>query len=123
MPNARILVVDDNSHQHELFRCYSSVANDIELEHAMTLDEALDIIAERAPSIIFLDNRLEPFDDFRETVPRIRERGFDGRIVVLSADVDTNAFKEINRFTVHSYLDKLDITLNNFGAIVAERLR
>ncbi|EFL87678.1 response regulator transcription factor [Ahrensia sp. R2A130] len=110
----KILLIDDNAHQHELFRCYTMNSDDLEMRYSQELQAAVDVIAEDMPNIVLLDNRLHPFTDFRKTVPKIREAGFDGKIVVISSDVDHPVFQDAPNYAVHCCIDKADLNLKNF---------
>lgn len=122
MLESRILIVDDNDHQHELFRCYAMTSDKVELTHAASLDEALEILNEAKPDIVFLDSRLVPYDDYRQTVPLIRDAGYTGKIIVISADVNEAIFLEAEQYSVESCLDKFAISLTNFDAVIAAHM-
>lgn len=112
---AHVLIIDDNSHQHELFRCYASQLKDVLLSHAMDLDEAVERLSHKAVELILLDNRLPPYSDYRQTVPKLRSAGYGGRIVVISADIQDRIFGEIDAYSVDSVVDKFEFSLMNFS--------
>ena len=116
----RLLLVDDNENQHELFRCYTTTADDFELGHASDIQQAAEEIKSDAPDVVFLDNRLHPHEDFRETVPLIREAGFEGKIVLISSDVDHPVFHLAGDFSVHSCINEFEFTLGNFREKLSE---
>lgn len=113
-----VLLIDDNNHQHELFNCYALTVDDIELEHAVNLEEGIDSLSSKTPHVIFLDNRLQPFANFSETVPSIRDAGFEGKIVVISSDINDPQFSTSESFSVHHFRDKSDFSLSTFGQII-----
>lgn len=116
----KVLLIDDNDTQHELFRCYAFASDEIELTHATSIEEATDKIRKSLPDIIFLDNRVYPHNDFRDTIPLIRQAGFDGNIVLISSDVDQPVFKLAGKFSVHSCVNKFDFTIQNFHEKLGE---
>ncbi len=118
MLKQNVLLIDDNDHQHELFRCYALTAPNIEIDHATSLEEGVECLSVRTPNVIFLDNRLQPFRNFSETVPVIREAGFQGKIIIISSDIDDPQFSNSERFSVHHCRSKSDFTLSTFQDIV-----
>ena len=113
-----VLLIDDNDHQHELFNCYAMTTEGIELDHAVNLEEGIECLSSKTPHVIFLDNKLQPFSSFSETVPSIRQAGFDGKIVVISSDINDPQFRTSQSFTVHHCRDKADFSLNTFEQII-----
>lgn len=113
-----ILVIDDNSMQHELLRCYAMNVDGFNFIHAVTLEEGIDHIKSHEPVLVFLDNRLAPYDDFVQTVPSIRNQGFSGPLVVISSDIDQPIFRDAQTYQVDHVLDKSQITLENFGDVI-----
>ncbi len=112
----KFLLIDDNDHQHELFRCYAMLADTLELAHARSLEEAVNTLADDLPDVVLLDNRLHPYRDYRQTVPKLRQAGFVGKIVLISSDVNEPIFSNANTtaFNVHSCVDKSDFRLDTF---------
>ncbi len=118
---SKYLLIDDNEMQHELFRCYC-IGTGHEFLHAVSLEQALEILENEVPEVVFLDNRLAPYPDFRKTVPAIRDAGFEGKIVVISSDVQDPVFNEAGEYTVHDYINKFEVSLTNFSDTI-ERFR
>jgi DNA-binding NtrC family response regulator len=114
----RLLLIDDNIHQHKLFECYVSTCQEMELDLALSIDEAFDLLDHENPDIVFLDNRLHPFENYSETVPMLRSRGFKGKIVVISANVSACMAVEFKSKTVSAMIDKSDFSLANFNTKV-----
>jgi DNA-binding NarL/FixJ family response regulator len=86
--NVEILIVDD----HALFR--ESVARLLNAEaglhvaaHCGTIDEALRWLAEREVDIVLLDFDLGQ-DDGLDFIRAARERGFEGKILVVTAGIE-----------------------------------
>jgi len=114
---SNFLLVDDNETQHELFRCYA-MDTDFNFRHAVNLEDATKQLREQKPDVVFLDNRLTPFPDFRETIPVIRNAGYDGKIVVISSDVKHPIFELASEYSIHAYMNKFEITLSNFSDVM-----
>lgn len=120
MSKASILLVDDNSHQHELFKCYAMNAKDVDIHFASTIPDAIESIRRDKPAAVLLDNRLHPYSSYLETVPLLREAGFDGKIVVISADVSEKIFASHRAYSVDSCVNKFDFNLSNFSQRIGE---
>ena len=117
-----VLFVDDNDHQHKLISVYSRTLPDVSVHYASSLERTLEYIQDEQPDVIFLDSQLHPFTDFSQTVPQIRDAGYTGTIVVISADINQPIFNKASEFNVHSCLDKTELTLSNYKSIVRQYL-
>lgn len=120
MEISNVLLIDDNSHQHALFDCYSMNADVIDLVSTSNIEDAINSIKSEEPDIILLDNRLAPYETFKETAPQIRATGFDGRIVVISSDVAGISKQEMYEHGVHSCVDKFDFDLTSFESKILD---
>ena len=60
---------------------------DLQVRCASTLAAAVDLVIERAPEIVFLDDVLKPSDDALQTIPFLRRANYHGPIVVISGQV------------------------------------
>ena len=117
-----ILFVDDNEHQHKLIECFSMTLSDVDVRHAKSLQHALEEMAKDNVAVIFLDSRLPPYTDYRQTVPKLRGKGFAGKIVVVSSDIQDPVFDQFEDFDADDCLDKVHINLKSFKDIVAAYL-
>ncbi|MDD9910792.1 MAG: hypothetical protein OXR62_14025 [Ahrensia sp.] len=104
----KILLIDDDPNEHKLFDFYvSSVLNDqVELHNATTLDEGLCALSRQHFDAVFLDNRLKPYDDFRQTLPLLTGHVNGIRLFVISASVDDPCFDEVDAFPIDAVVDK-----------------
>lgn len=119
----KLLIIDDSDTQHELFRCYAMTSQSVELLHATSMDEAVDIIETLDPDIVFLDNQLLPYRNCGQTLPRIRDTGFEGKVVVISSDINSNLISMAKTHAVDGIADKCDFNLANFGSKVEHYLQ
>jgi len=119
MPSQSVLLVDDNLLLIELFKCYAMGSKDFDLCCACSIEDALELIEEKNPAVIFLDNRLMPYKSFTETVPLLRRAGFAGKIIVISSDLSDSVFKECGLYSVSGYIDKFDFNYNNFNKVIS----
>lgn len=118
----RVLVIDDSRTQHDLFECYASIYDTIELKHANDIEAALSAIKTDEPDLILLDSRLHPHNDFTKTIPLIRERSYEGPIVVISADVTSPVFAQIDQFPNCAAVDKSAFGLGSFESIIQSNI-
>jgi DNA-binding response OmpR family regulator len=58
-----------------------------DIHYAATLEDALGNIDEQSPSVIFLDDILKPSGDASHSIPKLREAGYEGPIIVVSGEV------------------------------------
>lgn len=120
---SRLLIIDDSDTQHELFRCYAMLAQSVELFHATSIEEAVDVIEEAKPDIVFLDNQLVPYRDCGQTLPRIRDTGFAGKVVVISSNISSGLVDLAKTYAADDIIDKCEFTLTNFGSKVEHYLQ
>ena len=111
-------MVDDNDHQHELFKVYSMMSSRVDTLHALSLQEALPMLSTDSPDLVLMDHRLHPYDSFQDTIPLVRAAGYDGCLVVISADVNDRDFADAAELGVTRCLNKFDFTLENFDDLV-----
>ncbi|MEO9460805.1 MAG: hypothetical protein ABJE63_11845 [Lentilitoribacter sp.] len=114
MEISNVLLIDDNSHQHALFDCYSMNIEVIDLIATSNIEDAIHSIKSQEPDIILLDNRLAPYETFKETTPKLRATGYDGRIVVISSDVGNISNEDMEEHGIYSCMDKFDFDLSSF---------
>lgn len=114
----RLLIVDDNEHQHELFRVYAMMIPELKLDHANNLEDAVSSLKENDYDLMFLDNRLHPHESYKDCVPIIWDNNYKGKIVVVSSDVDQKTACQISEFKVTDFIDKSSISIHDFKQIV-----
>ncbi|MEM8877815.1 MAG: response regulator [Pseudomonadota bacterium] len=104
-----VLLIDDDPVEHHLLNAMLLRARrtDIEVSVAVTLDEAARKINTAAPGAVLLDHRLPPHDDYRISVQELRQAGYRGPVVVISAAIGERAFDEAKRHGVVEVVDKL----------------
>lgn len=89
-----VLVIDDDLILSDLYNAYLQVGgmDDWETYGEIHIEPALKFIEARQPDIVFLDNRLPPYDDYREPIKKIFDTGYAGPIVVQSACIEDEVF-------------------------------
>jgi response regulator of citrate/malate metabolism len=117
----KVLVVDDNDMIHELFSCYA-MNTDVKLSHAVSLDEALTHLQDNTPELLLLDNKLPPYSNFTKTVPFIRQSGYGGKIVVISAGINEVIASKFKEHHVDAMMDKFDFSFENFNGTISKLL-
>ncbi len=84
---------------------------DVTVRRASTINAAIDLVMQKAPDLIFLDDILKPSDAAPHTIPYLRRAGYAGPIVVVSGQVtrtrrhkliDTGASEVIHKDDVDS---------------------
>lgn len=117
-PKKKIAVIDHDHLHHKLMLCYSAFNGEYELAFMSSLDEGLEQIKIKEYDLVLLENRLQPYQDYRDTVPMIREAGYGGRLVVMSADIRVKEFAHCKAYAIDKYIDKLDFELSTFNSFV-----
>ena len=117
----RLLLIDDSAVERRLFEAYLHRAgrDDVALDHAATIEAGIAHLAAHAVDLVFLDNRIPPYESFAETAPKLRAAGFDGPIYAYSAAIDaTPAFKNPEAHGATGCFDKLDFGAETLKAIL-----
>lgn len=92
----------------------------IDADFAQSIDEAVERVKQVAYDMILVDNRLLPNNDFRETVPRLREIGYTGPIGVISSDISDAYFQQFQEYGVDFRIGKDEIDYHALRHIISE---
>lgn len=114
----KILLVDDDIHQHKLFECYAMKSQQNFVGFASDIEEALAQIKKQDWDLVLLDNRFVPFQDFTEPARLVRDAGYKNKIAVISADTDMLLFEDVERYTVDAVFNKSEFSLHGFDLII-----
>ena len=84
-----ILIVDDEPLDAERLTATLRVlfGYQVQIRWARSLGDAVKCVAERLPTLTFLDDILKPSDDAFLSIPELRRAGYDGPIIVVSGAV------------------------------------
>lgn len=119
-----LLVDDDPSELLLLQRQLKRVDGpEITLQYASDIGQAVERVTAGGIDLIFLDNRLFPNNDFRETAPQLRQAGFVGPIGLISSDISGAYFREFREFGVDFRMGKDEIDGNSISFIISEYTR
>jgi DNA-binding NarL/FixJ family response regulator len=118
----RILMVDDEILEFKVLQQKMKSSPDylIDADFAQSIDEAVERTKETRYGMILVDNRLLPNNDFRETVPRLREIGYTGPIGVISSDISDSYFQQFQEFGVDFRIGKDEIDYQALRHILSE---
>ncbi|KGF70231.1 hypothetical protein LL06_06230 [Hoeflea sp. BAL378] len=121
----KILLVDDDPAEHLLLRRTLDKVDGppLELDYVADIASAVESVKAGGIDIVFLDNRLVPNNDFRETAPQLREAGFIGPIGIISSDISGSYFQEFPEFGVDFRIGKSEIDRTTISFIIAEYTR
>ena len=117
-----ILLVDDDPAEHLILkRKLQSSGNDtVALTYCDEIGAAVERVREGGIDMVFLDNRLVPSNDFRETAPQLRAAGFTGPIGVISSDISGSFFEMFRDFGVDFRIAKDEIDTPAIRFILSE---
>lgn len=83
-----VVVEDENIDSDRMFATMRVMYGyDVQVRRAASAAAAADLVMEKKPDILFLDDILKPSDDALQTIPILRRAGYDGPIVVISGQV------------------------------------
>ncbi|WP_417413175.1 hypothetical protein [Hoeflea sp.] len=121
----RVLLVDDDPAEHVLLKRKLETAKDvsIELDYVGDIGGAVESVKSGGIDMIFLDNRLVPNNDFRETAPQLRNAGFIGPIGIISSDISGQYFEQFRDYGVDFRIGKDEIDGAAISFIIAEYTR
>ena len=91
-PLKDVVVVDDEAIDSDRMLATLRVifSYDVAVRRATTANAAIDLVMDKRPDVLFLDDILKPSDDASQTIPLLRRAGYDGPIVVISGQVTRN---------------------------------
>ena len=118
----KILMVDDEILEFKVLQQKMKSSPDymIDADFAESIDAAVELVKETDYGMILVDNRLLPNNDFRETVPRLREIGYTGPIGVISSDISDAYFQQFQEFGVDFRIGKDEIDYQALQHILSE---
>lgn len=96
----KLLFVDDDPTEFDIMArlCRSMHNQKIDLLCKHTVEEACDILGQQDIDMILLDNQLMMDDDFRSSAPKLRAQGYTGPIGIVSTNVRTDYFQDIEEY-------------------------
>jgi len=120
-PMISILLIDDDDFQHVILNhmLKSCFDDGYTLESASNLEDALTVLEVKQFDAIFLDNRLVPFRDFRETYPKIRAVANGTATYVISSHIEEPCFQEAKRFGISKVIDKFELKAEISGGLLS----
>jgi len=80
---------------------------------------ALEIVKKSNPDIIITDIKMPEMDGV-ELIRRLREKGYDGEILVLSNYNDFDLVRDALRYGAHDYVLKVTVNTEDFSRILGE---
>lgn len=118
----RVLLVDDDPAEHVLLRRKLEKAEGkaVDLNYVGDIEAAVEKVKSGAIDMVFLDNRLVPNNDFRETAPQLRQAGFIGPIGIISSDISGKYFEQIREYGVDFKIGKDEIDRTVISFIIEE---
>jgi response regulator of citrate/malate metabolism len=118
----KVLFVDDEVLEFRIHkkRITETDGLSIDLDFAQTIEAAVEKVKANSYQLIFMDNRLFPNNDFRETVPALRSAGYVGPVGVVSNDITEPYFQQFPDYGVDFRIGKDEIDAQSIRHIVEE---
>lgn len=122
MASQMALFIDDNEQQLRLVEAYAQIVSGVSFDFTQSLEDASKAIGKRAYDLVFLDNRLHPYESWVETLPVLHMQGYVGPVAVISADIHGamgHAAPTPNHVT---FVDKSELGLSGFKSLMQRLL-
>lgn len=121
----RILLIDDDPAEYTLLKRKLANATEasIELDYVEAIGKAVECVKAGGIDMVFLDNRLLPNNDFRETAPQLRAAGYVGPIGIISSDLSGSYFQQFQEFGADFRIGKGEIDGTAISFIISEYTR
>ena len=121
----RVLLIDDDPAEHILLQRKLQKVDEtsIDLDYVADIGSAVDLVKAGGVDMVFLDNRLVPNNDFRETAPLLRQAGFVGPIGIISSDISGKYFEDFRDYGVDFKIGKDEIDASVIAFVVTEYTR
>jgi DNA-binding response OmpR family regulator len=104
----RIAVVDDDPVELMLLQELSAIFDaSLEFDGHTTVRAFIDSTPQQY-DLVFLDRRIPPHSEFRETLPMIASAGYQGRVVLMTAH-DSGVRNDDYNFELVGPVNKLDL--------------
>ena len=89
-----LIVEDETMDANRLVATLRSMFGyDLQVRRASTLSKAVDMVLERQPELILLDDWLKPVDRATDSLPMLRRANFTGPIVIISGELNRDRRK------------------------------
>jgi len=120
-----ILFIDDNPEELDYLQKRMALVpqSGIVLHYVISIEEALEEFRKTSIDMILIDNQLLPNNDFRETVPVLRQSGYIGPVGVISTDIGGEYFQKFRDYGVDFRMGKDEIDPGSLRYILSEYLR
>lgn len=116
----KILLIDDDVVEFRLFEAYILRCSlPVDFHFAPDLRQGIDRARDLNPDVVFLDDRLVPYEGCEETIPPLRKAGITAPIIVISAAIDAYESDRYTAAGANGFVDKSDINLNSMEALIS----
>ena len=107
----RVLLIDDDPNEQKLFQFYllKRFGPQFELHYVSSTEDAAEFLLGNTVDAIFLDNRLKPHRDYRETAPSFMALAGTTPVYLISASVDEPAIREHGTYGISQVIDKFHV--------------
>ncbi len=108
---SEVLIIEDETFDADRLRATLNVIfnRNLNVRRAATIGAALDLVLERQPELVFLDDYLKPNDTATLTIPFLRRAGYTGSIIVVSGAVDRKRIAELKALGASECIHKDDL--------------
>lgn len=121
-PIKDVLVVEDEKFDGERMQgtLRKIFGQGLEIRRACTLTSALDLVLDKPPQLVILDDYLHPTDTAMDSIPLIRRAQYEGPIIVVSGRLDRKRKLQLRNAGASSSIHKDDLDSGSIVAAVTE---
>jgi len=81
----------------------------LEIRRALAIDEAVDLVVEKMPDVVFLDDMPKPSCDALRAIPRLMKSGYFGPVIVVSGQMTHSRRATLLAMGATDVIDRDDI--------------
>lgn len=120
----RVLLIDDDQVENRLFEAYLYRCSlEVEFHYKSSLEDGIKTALKISPDVVFLDDRLVPYEGCEQTLPVLRQAGVVSPIIVISAAIDVFNPDRYSDAGADGFVDKSEITLDTIEALIVRHAK
>lgn len=123
MPRIRDVVVFEDERMDSdrmLATLRTLLGYEVEVRRARTLNSGIDLLLQKRPDLLLLDDYMGPSDRADDALPLIKRAGFDGPVVVVSGMLNRKRRTELLKLGVVEAINKDDLDSGSIGKIMLQ---
>lgn len=105
------LFIDDDTHECQWLQHTMRAQTDeaVSFRSVTTVEAAQEALAAERFDLVLLDNRVPPYRNFHESLPKLQKHLHGAAVYVVSSYTDTDEFKSADPAAVRGVYEKADL--------------